>query len=145
MDPTEASPDPKLAELTARLRGRWRVSGPGIAGEAEYTSLRDGLLLVGKVTVVVDGAELTNLQHIAHDPATDTLRARYLDSVGNDATYTWVMDGRRVRVSLGGAESDTYFEARFADDDSAYAGTWHYPDGTGDEGTEEPIVYARIG
>ncbi|MFC7622408.1 hypothetical protein [Microlunatus sp. GCM10028923] len=129
--------DPKLIELAERLCGRWRVTGPGIEGEAEYGSRRDGLLLVGKVTVVVNGAELTNLQHISHDQQTDTLRARYLDTQGNEATYTWSLDGRRLRVSLG----DTYFEARFTDDNSEYAGSWHGPDGPA---VDERIVYTRI-
>ncbi|WP_152364953.1 hypothetical protein [Microlunatus speluncae] len=138
-----AEVDPRLAELAERLSGRWRVTGPGIAGDAEYRSVRDGLLLVGRVSVVVNGAELTNIQHISHDRTTDTLRARYLDTLGNEATYSWLLDGQVIRVSQGDVGSDTYFEARFADDNSEYAGTWHYPDDAGDDAAEERIVYTR--
>lgn len=139
---TEASP--KLNELAERLDGRWRVTGPGIDGEAEYRSQQAGLLLVGRVTVVVDGVEMTNIQHIYHDQVTDALRARYLDTAGGQATYTWMLDGQRVRVSQGDEGSDTYFEARFNDDYSEYAGTWHYPEGVDDDAAEERIVYTRL-
>jgi hypothetical protein len=44
----------------------------------------------------------------------------------------------------GGKESATYFEARFNDDNSEYVGTWHYPDGAGDDATEERITYTRM-
>lgn len=147
-DPGAPAPmevNPKLTELAARLSGKWRVTGPGIDGEAEYTTLRDGLLQVGRVKVVVSGAEMTNIQHISHDQASDALRARYLDTMGNEATYTWMLDGQKVRVSQGDDESDTYFEARFNDDNSEYAGTWHYPEGGGDDAAEERIVYTRVG
>lgn len=141
--PTEVNP--KLAELAERLSGKWRVTGPDIDGEAEYESLRDGLLLVGSVKVVVNGTEMTNIQHISHDQATDTLRARYLDTMGNEATYTWMLYGQKVRVSQGDDESGTYFVAWFNDDNSEYAGTWHYPEGAGDDTAEDRIVYTRVG
>ncbi len=140
--PATTEANPKLTELVRHLSGTWRVTGPDIDGDAEYRAVREGRLLVGRVRVVVNGAELTNLQHISHDHATDTLRARYLDTMGNEATYTWVLDGRTIRVSLGGDESETYFEARFTDDYSEYAGTWHYPEG---DAAEERIVYTRVG
>jgi hypothetical protein len=140
--PTEVNP--KLTHLAERLCGKWRVTGPDIDGEAEYKSLRDGRLLVGSVKVVVNGAEMTNIQHISHDQATDALRACYLDTMGNGATYTWLLDGQKIRVSQDDDKSDTYFEARFNDDSFEYAGTWHYPKGVGDGGAEERIVYTRV-
>jgi len=137
--PTE--PNPKLTELTERLSGKWRVKGPEIGGEAEYRSMRGGLLLVMEVGFVVSGTEMRVIQHVAYDQDTDTLRARYMDTMGDESTYTWVLDGQKIRVSQGDKESDTYFEARFNDDNSEYVGTWHYPD---DGATEERIVYERI-
>lgn len=137
--PEPPAVSPQLAELSARLSGRWRVTGPGIEGRAEYRSHHDGRLLVGLVTVDVEGTAMTNLQHLAHDPATGTVRARYLDSLGNDASYTWALDDRQLRVSLDGAEPDTYFAARFNDDFSEYAGRWY---GLGDD--DGRIVYSRI-
>ena len=61
--------------------------------------------------------------------------------MGDDSTYEWVLDGQNLRVSLSDKTSDTFFEARFNDDNSEYAGTWHYSD---DDVPEEGIVYSRI-
>ncbi len=141
--PTPTAVNPKLTQLAERLSGNWHVTGPGIDGDAEYRIVRDGLLLVGRVRVLVDGAEMTNIQHISHDQETDTLRAHYLDTMGQEATYTWMLDGRKLRVSQGD-DPDTYFEARIEDDNSEYAGTWHYPEGAGDDAADERIVYTRI-
>ena len=136
-------PDANLTELINRLSGRWRVSGPGIEGFAEYRSVNGGLLLVADVDFVVDGNKIKNIQHIAYDPETETLRARYMDTAGDASTYTWVLDGRGFRVTLGSADSDTYFEAAFNDDNSEYTGTWHYPPGVDDGAEDERIVYTR--
>ncbi|TCO35592.1 uncharacterized protein DUF1579 [Kribbella steppae] len=133
-------PNPKLAELTERLSGKWRVKGPEIDGEAEYKSMRGGLLLVMDVDFVVSGTKMKVIQHVAYDQDTDTLRARYMDTMGDESTYTWVLDGQKMRVGLADKESDTYFEARFNDDNSEYVGTWHYPD----DGGDDAIIYRRI-
>ncbi len=137
-------PDANLTELIKRLSGRWRVSGPGIDGLAEYRSVNGGLLLVGDVDFVVNGNKIKNIQHIAYDEDTDTLRARYMDTAGDDSVYTWVLDGHKFRVTLGSADSDTYFEAAFDEDNSEYTGTWHYPPGADDGAADERIVYTRI-
>lgn len=134
----------KLTELAGRLSGKWRVEGPEIEGDAEYKSMRDGRLLVASVDFVVAGTEMKIIQHITYDQDTGTLRARYMDTMGDDSTYTWVLNGQELRVSLGDKESDTFFEARFNGDNSEYVGTWHYPDGVDDGGAEERIVYTRI-
>ncbi len=139
-------PNPKLAELTERLSGRWRVTGPGIDGMADYKSMRDGLLLVANVNFVVNGTEIKLIQHIAYEQDTDTLRAHYMDTMGDESTYTWVLDGQELRVSLGDKVSDTYFVAEFDDDNSEYVGMWHYPEGDIDNSAaEEQIIYTRIG
>jgi hypothetical protein len=65
-----------------------------------------------------------------------------MDTMGDESIYTWVLDGQTMRVSLHDKESDTYFEARFNDDNTEYVGTWHYPDG--DDASEERIVYSRM-
>lgn len=140
--PTE--PNPKLAELTERLSGRWRVNGSGIDGKAEYKSLRGGLLLVMNVDFVVSGTEMKVIQHVTYDQDSDTLQAHYMDTMGDESTYRWVLDGQKLRVSLGGKESDTFFEATFNEDNTEYIGTWHYPDDVDGGAADERIVYSRI-
>ena len=92
--------DNKLVELTERLSGRWRVTGAGIDGEAEYKSLRGGLLLVMNVDFVVNGTEMKVIQHVTYDQDSDELQAHYMDTMGDQSTYTWVLDGQNLRVSL---------------------------------------------
>jgi hypothetical protein len=141
---TSKEPDASLAELITRLSGRWRVSGPGIDGLAEYRPVNGGSLLVADVDFVVNGNKMKVIQHIAHDPDTDTLRARYMDTAGDASTYTWALDGQNFRVTQGSADSDTYFEATFDDDFSEYTGTWHYPSGDDGGAEDERIVYTRM-
>ncbi len=124
-------PHPKLVELTERVSGRWQVKGPGIDGKAAYKALRGGLLLVMNVDFVVSGTEMRVIQHITYDQ-------------GDESTCTWVLDGQKLRVSLGGQESDTFFEATFNEDNTEYIGTWHYPDDVDGGAADERIVYSRI-
>jgi hypothetical protein len=137
-------PHSKLKELTEVLTGKWHVSGPEIDGKAEYRPAKDGLVLVLDVDFTVKGTKMKNIQQIAYDPDTDSLRADYMDTMGDNSTYIWALDGQKIRVSQGSKNSDTYFEATLNDDNSEYTGTWHYPDGGGDDVAAEVIKYRRI-
>jgi hypothetical protein len=63
--------------------------------------------------------------------------------MGDEATDTWVLDHRRIRVSPGGEDSNTYFQATLNEDNSEYVGTWHYPGGT-PAGSTETIAHTRV-
>jgi hypothetical protein len=141
---SSTEPHPKLVELTERLSGRWRVTGSGIDGKAEYKSLRGGILLVMNVDFVVSGTEMRVIQHVTYDQDSDTLQAHYMDTMGDESIYTWVLDGQELRVSLDGKESDTFFAATFNEDNTEYVGTWHYPDDVDGDAADERIVYSRI-
>ena len=137
------APDQRLLALSDLLVGTWRVTGPDITGQAEYQTRKEGLLLVVDVVFIVRGTRMKVIQHIRHDEASDTLRAHYMDTMGDAAIYTWALKGRTIRISLGGEESETYFEASFNDDNSEYSGTWRYADGDASDSTET-IVYSRV-
>ena len=136
-------PHPELVELSELLVGTWRMTGPGIAGRAEYQSVKRGCLLVAYVDFEVGDSRMRVIQHITYDQDRGALQARYMDTMGDEATYTWVLEGRRIRVSLGDTESDTYFQATLNEDSSQYVGTWHYPADVAEAPTEE-IVYTRV-
>ena len=136
-------PHPKLVELSEILVGTWRVDGPGIRGQAEYQSKRGGRLLVAYVDFSVGDSRMRVIQHITHHPDRDALLARYMDTMGDETTYTWVLEDRSIRVSLDEEDSDTYFQATLNDDNSQYIGTWHYPEG-GPPNATETIVYTRV-
>lgn len=135
-------PHPRMVELSELLVGTWRVAGPDIGGRAEYTLRAGGHLLVLYVDFTVGGTRMRNIQHIRWREDSGVLQARYLDTMGDEATYTWVLDGRTIRVSEGEHDSDTYFQATVAEDGSEYVGTWHYADGG--PSSEERIVYTRV-
>jgi hypothetical protein len=136
-------PHPKLVELSELLVGTWRVDGPDISGQAEYQSKNGGRLLVAYVDFRVGDSRMRVIQHITYHEDRGTLVARYMDTMGDEATYTWVLEDRKIRVSLGGQDSNTYFQATLNEDNSQYVGTWHYPDGSPADGTEN-IVYTRM-
>lgn len=134
---------PKLAELSELLVGTWRVEGPDIRGQAEYQSKDGGRLLVAYVDFTVGDSRMRIIQHITHDEDRDTLLARYMDTMGDEATYSWELEDRKIRVSLGEKDSDTYFQATLNEDNSQYVGTWHYPDSGPPDATEN-ITYTRV-
>ena len=138
------APNPKLVELSQLLVGTWRVDGPGISGQAEYQSSKGGSLLVAYVDFSIDDSRMRVIQHITYDQDHGTLRAQYMDTMGDEATYTWVLEHPNIRVSLDDKDSSTYFQATLNEDNSQYIGTWHYPDG-GPPDTTEKIVYTRVG
>jgi hypothetical protein len=135
-------PDAKLAELSELLVGIWRVEGPDITGQAEYQTKKGGSLLVADVDFTVGDSKMKVIQHISQDRDGETLRACYMDTMGDAATYIWVLNHGKIRVSLA-EDSDTYFEATLNEDNSRYSGTWHYGDVATPDSTEI-IVYTRI-
>ena len=135
-------PHPALVELSEILSGTWNVEGPDISGRAEYRMSQRGCL-VAYVDFQVAGSKMRVIQHITYDPDRRTLQARYIDTMGDEATYTWVLEGRTIRVSLGEVDSATYFEATLNEDRSQYVGAWHCPDVDPAEQTET-IVYTRV-
>ncbi len=137
------NPHPTLVELSDLLVGTWRVEGPDIKGTAEYLSKNEGHLLVAYVDFTIGDLRIRVIQHITHNQDRGTLQARYLDTMGDEATYTWILEGRSIRVSLGEESSDTYFQATLNEDNSQYLGTWHYPDGDPSDQTET-IAYTRV-
>ena len=136
-------PHPKLVELSDLLVGTWRVEGPDIKGTAEYRAKDEGRLLVAYVDFTVGDSKMRVIQHITHHEDRGNLQARYLDTMGDEATYTWVLEDRTIRVSLGEESSDTYFQATLNEDNSQYVGTWHYPE-IGPSDQTERIVYTRV-
>lgn len=109
----------------------------------EYQSKDGGRLLVAYVDFRVGDSRMRVIQHITHHEERGTLIARYMDTMGDEATYTWTLEDKTIRVSLGDQDSHTYFQATLNEDNSQYIGTWHYPEG-GPADATETISYTRV-
>lgn len=126
-------PNPKITELAERLVGKWRVKGPDIDGTVEFELMEGGFFLIQHIDFMQGDTKIKGIEYIAYDPDTDTLRSHFMDIMGENFTYTWALDGKKLRINFGDADSDMYFEATFNDDNTEYSGAWHYPDGGGYE------------
>jgi hypothetical protein len=140
---TADGPHLKLVELSELLVGTWRVDGPDIQGRGEYQSQNEGRLLVAYVDVCVGGSTMRIIQPVTHHEDRGTLTARYMDTMGDEATYTWTLEDQTISVSLGDKDSNTYFQATLNEDNSQYIGTWHYPEDDPPDATET-IAYTRV-
>jgi hypothetical protein len=76
-------------------------------------------------------------------PSALTQDEQVVNNAGEEAAYTWMLDGHTIRVSLGEEDSETYFQAALNEDNSQYVGTWHYADGDPPDATET-IIYTRV-
>jgi hypothetical protein len=137
-------PNHKLKELIERLSGKWQVKGPEIDGKAEYRPMNESSLLVQDVDFVYKDTRIKIIQHVSYDQATGSLQAHYMDTMGAVSTYTWELDGQKMRVYHGDVDSDEYFEATFNADNTEYTGIWHYPDVRNVDAAAEQIEYKRI-
>lgn len=129
-----SKPNPKLTELAERLVGKWRVKGPEIDGTVEFELMEGGFFLIQHIDFT-QGGKIKGIEYIGYDAETDTLRSHFMDINGSNFTYTWKLDGKKLRINFGDADSDMYFEATFNEDNTQYSGAWHYPDGGGYEAT----------
>jgi hypothetical protein len=84
-------PHPALVELSDVLVGTWTVEGSDISGRAEYHTTQRGCL-VAYVDFQLAGSKMRVIQHITYDPDRRTLQARYMDTMGDEAMYTWVLE-----------------------------------------------------
>ncbi|HEU5122392.1 MAG TPA: lipocalin family protein [Candidatus Saccharimonadales bacterium] len=123
-------PNSKITELAERLVGKWRVKGPEINGTVEFELMEGGFFLIQHIDFM-QGGKIKGIEYIGYDPDTDTLRSHFMDINGSNFTYTWTLNGKKLRINFGDKDSDMYFEATFNDDNTEYSGAWHYPDGGG--------------
>ncbi len=50
-----------------------------------------------------------------------------MDVHGSNFTYTWAIDGDRIRTRFGNEGSENIFEGHFSDDGRAHSGQWQWP------------------
>jgi hypothetical protein len=133
----------RLLELSELLVGTWRVDGHDISGQAEYLSRNGGSLLVAYVDFSVSGSRMRVIQHITHHKERNILIARCMDTMGDEARYTWTLEDKTICVRLDDQDTNTYFQATLNEDNSQYSGIWHHAEGGPPDATES-IVYTRV-
>lgn len=121
-------PYPALHQLD-RLVGDWEASGPFLEGRISFTWMEGGFFLIQRVDAEAGGRVIRGVEYIGYDEDTQTLRSHYMDVHGSNFTYTWAIDGDRIRIWFGDEGSDNFFEGHFSDDGTVYSGQWQWPGG----------------
>ena len=123
-----AEPYPELRQLEP-LVGRWTVSGPYLNGMIGFEWMEGGFFLVQNVDARTPERKIKGVEYIGFEEDTQTLRSHYLDTNGSNFTYTWELDGGRIRIWFGDKDSDNLFDGHFSEDGNSYSGRWRWPGG----------------
>ncbi len=123
-----AEPYPILRTLE-RLVGRWRVSGSYLQGTLTFEWMEGGFFLIQHVDAHHGEQAIKGIEYIGFDEDTQTLRSHYMDTRGDNFTYTWEVQGDRLRIWFGEKGSDNFYEGKFSPDGNSGTGRWKWPGG----------------
>jgi hypothetical protein len=131
-------PNPDLQALD-RLVGTWDVAG-GAEGTVAYEWLEGNFFLLQHVDLEQDGQRIKGIEVIGHvrpfgAAASEDIRSRYYDSVGNTLDYVYELEGDTLTIWAGERGSPAYYKGTFSADGDSCAGAWVYPGGGGYEST----------
>jgi hypothetical protein len=123
-----AEPYPELHQLD-RLVGKWEATGGFLEGFMTFEWMEGGFFFIQHVDAYARGRHIKGTEYIGFDEDTQTLRSHYMDVHGANFTYTWEIDGDKIRTWFGEKDSDNHFEGQFSEDGDSYAGAWQWPGG----------------
>ena len=83
---TSQTPDSWQLERAPRRHLARHRAGHQVGRPSDRTA-KGGRLLVVDVDFMVSDTRMKVIQHITHHEDSDTLRARYMDTMGDEATY----------------------------------------------------------
>jgi hypothetical protein len=131
-------PNPDLQALD-RLVGTWKVAG-GAEGTVAYEWLEGNFFLLQHVDLEQDGQRIKGIEVIGHvrpfgAAASEDIKSRYYDSVGNTLDYVYELEGDTLTIWAGEQGSPAYYKGTFSADGDRCAGAWVYPGGGGYEST----------
>jgi hypothetical protein len=131
-------PNPDLQALD-RLVGTWNVAG-GAEGTVAYGWLEGNFFLLQHVDLEQDGQRIKGIEVIGHlkpfgAAASEDIKSRYYDSMGNTLDYVYELDGDTLTIWAGERGSPAYYKGTFSADGNSCAGAWVYPGGGGYEST----------
>ncbi len=130
-------PNPDLKSLD-RLVGTWKVSGPDIDGHVTFEWMEGGFFLMQHFDFVHGGHKVKGLELIGHlqpfgEEASQDLKSRIYDTVGNTFDYVYELEGDILTIWGGEKGSPAYFRGTFSKDGNTNSGAWVYPGGGGYE------------
>jgi hypothetical protein len=131
-------PNPDLQALD-RLVGTWDVAG-GAEGTVAYEWLEGNFFLLQHVDLEQYGQRIKGIEVIGHvkpfeAAASEDIKSRYYDSMGNTLDYVYELDGDTLTIWAGERGSPAYYKGTFSADGNSCAGAWVYPGGGGYEST----------
>jgi hypothetical protein len=131
-------PNPDLQALD-RLVGTWKVAG-GAEGTVAYEWLEGNFFLLQHVDLEQYGQRIKGIEVIGHlkpfeAAASEDIKSRYYDSMGNTLDYVYELDGDTLTIWAGERGSPAYYKGTFSADGNSCAGAWVYPGGGGYEST----------
>jgi hypothetical protein len=132
------TPNPDLQALD-RLVGTWKVAG-GAEGTVAYEWLEGNFFLLQHVDLEQYGQRIKGIEVIGHlkpfeAAASEDIKSRYYDSMGNTLDYVYELDGDTLTIWAGERGSPAYYKGTFSADGNSCAGAWVYPGGGGYEST----------
>jgi hypothetical protein len=131
-------PNPDLQALD-RLVGTWDVAG-GAEGTVAYEWLEGNFFLLQHVDLEQYGQRIKGIEVIGHvkpfeAAASEDIKSRYYDSMGNTLDYVYELEGDTLTIWAGEQGSPAYYKGTFSADGDRCAGAWVYPGGGGYEST----------
>jgi hypothetical protein len=131
-------PNPDLQALD-RLVGTWKVAG-GAEGTVAYEWLEGNFFLLQHVDLEQYGQRIKGIEVIGHvkpfeAAASEDIKSRYYDSMGNTLDYVYELDGDTLTIWAGERGSPAYYKGTFSADGNSCEGAWVYPGGGGYEST----------
>ncbi len=129
-DTAHARAPQRSAHLDAmeRLLGTWKVS-EGAEGTSTYEWLEGRFFLIQKVDLERYGQRVRGIEIIGHEhpfgaEASEDIKSRFYDNMGNTIDYMYDVHGDTLIIWGGEKGSPAYYKRRFSPDGNTLTGEW---------------------
>ncbi|MDN4526373.1 hypothetical protein [Fictibacillus fluitans] len=122
-------------ECLERLVGRWKITGPEIAGEVSYEWMDGGFFLIQRFDLIHNGRKNKGIEIIGYtkkffaESPSEHLKSRIYDNHGSTFDYTYEVDENSLTIWGGEKGSPAYYKGIWSEDGSTNSGCWVYPGG----------------
>jgi hypothetical protein len=126
------APSPALKRLD-KLVGTWKVSGDA-QGQITFEWMEGGFFLIQRVDLEHGGHHIQGIEIIGHErkfgeaPSED-IKSRFYSNTGDTLDYVYELEGDTLTIWGGQKGSPAYYQGKFSQDGSTFAGRWVWPGG----------------